>query len=361
MPEPKKVLVIDDEHQIMSPLWFHLTRGGFDLDFAATWEEAKQKYQTYLYDMIAIDALLKRDFMKSGNSGYDRAPSGIEIYRELRRDIYAHSIPLVVLTNNIERISGYRLEEGDPYVKIIYKGMQSAALVQSMHDVLEAAQRIPEEEERRAANFLPGAVPPTESWANLFPLFVQNARPIQRIMVQFLPANSEEVDTARLWDVEEEWKFQTEFEEVLSEEARRGEVLLMRPRQNMQHTPLGLIYISQQTGATPWNTLAFFETAPRYQRHAQSRLRSGCGLALTARFILECLWRRDIYPHDYLRGQGSLELKDTWVRTVGHGGDFLEWLKFEPVPGHDGLMQASDAVCRDILTRASHSPLHHKL
>ena len=101
----KKVLVVEDERPIREMLAFNLGRAGFDVRGAASGREARAAIADGCPDVIVMDWMLPD-------------VSGLELTRQLKRDVLTKEIPVIMLTARAaedDRVAG--LEGGaDDYV-----------------------------------------------------------------------------------------------------------------------------------------------------------------------------------------------------------------------------------------------------
>ncbi|MFF3021822.1 response regulator YycF [Gottfriedia sp. NPDC057948] len=98
----KKILIVDDEKPIADILKFNLEKEGFDIVCAYDGEEALQKVDEFLPDLVLLDIMLPiRD--------------GLEVCREIRKN---HDMPIIMITakdSELDKVLG--LEMGaDDYV-----------------------------------------------------------------------------------------------------------------------------------------------------------------------------------------------------------------------------------------------------
>ncbi|MBN1105213.1 MAG: response regulator transcription factor [Deltaproteobacteria bacterium] len=83
--DKSKLLVVDDEEDILELLTYHLTREGFKVTCAASGEEALQAVQSNTYSLILLDLMMP---------GID----GFEVTRRLKTDPSTRDVPIVMLT-----------------------------------------------------------------------------------------------------------------------------------------------------------------------------------------------------------------------------------------------------------------------
>ncbi|MFF2877495.1 response regulator YycF [Gottfriedia sp. NPDC057991] len=98
----KKILIVDDEKPIADILKFNLEKEGFEIVCAYDGEEALQKVDEFLPDLVLLDIMLPiRD--------------GLEVCREIRKN---HDMPIIMITakdSELDKVLG--LEMGaDDYV-----------------------------------------------------------------------------------------------------------------------------------------------------------------------------------------------------------------------------------------------------
>jgi two-component system phosphate regulon response regulator PhoB len=84
MPKAR-ILVVDDEEDILELVRFHLAREGYQLTLAATGEEAVKKARLETFDLIVLDLMLP---------GLD----GLEVAKALKADARTKAVPIVMLT-----------------------------------------------------------------------------------------------------------------------------------------------------------------------------------------------------------------------------------------------------------------------
>ncbi len=105
----KKILIVDDEQDILDLLTFNLQREGYETLTAAEGENALHLARTAFPDLIILDVMLP---------GLD----GWEVLRELRRDPDTRHLPVVFLTakdSEIDEVVGLELGADDYIVKPI--------------------------------------------------------------------------------------------------------------------------------------------------------------------------------------------------------------------------------------------------
>ena len=101
----EKLLIVDDEEDILELLKYNLLKEGYSVDCAKSGEEAIEKVRTTLYDLIILDLMLP---------GRD----GLDICKILKNDPRTLKIPIIMLTakgEDADIVSG--LEVGaDDYI-----------------------------------------------------------------------------------------------------------------------------------------------------------------------------------------------------------------------------------------------------
>lgn len=80
-----RILVVEDEPNIVESLRFILEQGGFDLDIVSDGREALQRLRQHSFAAMVLDIMLP------GLSGFD-------VLREVRGDAALAALPVIVLT-----------------------------------------------------------------------------------------------------------------------------------------------------------------------------------------------------------------------------------------------------------------------
>jgi len=128
---PRQILVVDDEPDIVELVRFNLTQAGFDVDTAATGDEALDQVRRNTPDLVVLDILLP-----------DR--SGTEVCREIRSDPKISDLPVIMLTargEEVDRVVGFELG-ADDYVT---KPFSPRELILRIQAVLRRPRHEPEE------------------------------------------------------------------------------------------------------------------------------------------------------------------------------------------------------------------------
>ena len=102
MPK-ERILVVDDEEDILELVRYHLAREGYQLTLAATGEEALKKAKLETFDLIVLDLMLP---------GLD----GLEVAKALKADTRTKGVPIVMLTAKGEEadvVSGLEIGADD--------------------------------------------------------------------------------------------------------------------------------------------------------------------------------------------------------------------------------------------------------
>lgn len=105
--QKKRILVVEDEEDILALLHFNLVKAGYEVDCAACGEEGLKQVKEKHPDLILLDLMLP---------GID----GLDICRRLRRDEETEAIPIIMLTARGEEadiVSGLELGADDYVTK----------------------------------------------------------------------------------------------------------------------------------------------------------------------------------------------------------------------------------------------------
>jgi len=103
----ERILVVDDEEDILELVRFHLTREGYQLTLAATGEDALKKAKCETFDLIVLDLMLP---------GVD----GLEVAKALKADTRSKGVPIVMLTakgEDADIVSGLEIGADDYITK----------------------------------------------------------------------------------------------------------------------------------------------------------------------------------------------------------------------------------------------------
>lgn len=83
--DKKRILVVDDEEDILELVSFNLKKQGYEVDGVTTGERALELARSTTYDLIVLDLMLP---------GLD----GLDVCRSLKTDVRTSSVPVVMLT-----------------------------------------------------------------------------------------------------------------------------------------------------------------------------------------------------------------------------------------------------------------------
>jgi phosphate regulon transcriptional regulator PhoB len=125
----KKVLIIDDEKDIVELITYNLKKEGFAADSAQDGETALAKIKKGNYDLVILDLMLP-------------GLQGIELCRILRNDPATSSLPVIMLTakgEEVDKILGLEMGADD----YITKPFSPRELVARINAVLRRAKESP--------------------------------------------------------------------------------------------------------------------------------------------------------------------------------------------------------------------------
>ena len=103
----EKILVVEDEEEIRELVGYNLVKQGYQAILAGSAEDGLKKIRTEVPDLIVLDLMLP---------GMD----GLEVCRNLKRDMATQSIPIVMLTAKGEEtdvVAGLELGADDYITK----------------------------------------------------------------------------------------------------------------------------------------------------------------------------------------------------------------------------------------------------
>jgi DNA-binding response OmpR family regulator len=130
-----KVLVVDDEKNIVKGIRFSLLQDGYEVDTAYDGEEALQKANENQYDLIILDVMLPK-------------LSGLEVLQQIRE---FSSVPVIMLTakgEDMDKILG--LDYGaDDYITKPFNILEVKARIKAIIRRVSGSRREQEEEEER--------------------------------------------------------------------------------------------------------------------------------------------------------------------------------------------------------------------
>ena len=131
-----KVLVVDDEKNIVKGIRFSLLQDGYEVDTAYDGEEALQKANENQYDLIILDVMLPKH-------------SGLEVLQQIRE---FSSVPVIMLTakgEDMDKILG--LDYGaDDYITKPFNILEVKARIKAIIRRVSGSRREREEEEERS-------------------------------------------------------------------------------------------------------------------------------------------------------------------------------------------------------------------
>jgi two-component system phosphate regulon response regulator PhoB len=102
-----RVLIIEDERDLLDVLTYNLQREGFEVSVAADGQEGLRKAQMHLPDMILLDLMLPK-------------LDGLEVCRELKAGERTRNIPILMLTAKAEetdQVVGFTMGADDYVTK----------------------------------------------------------------------------------------------------------------------------------------------------------------------------------------------------------------------------------------------------
>jgi two-component system, OmpR family, alkaline phosphatase synthesis response regulator PhoP len=137
---PGKVLVVDDERDIVELVTYNLEREGFTVIPAYDGETALAEARMHTPDLILLDLMLP-------------GIQGMEVCKLIRNDPSLNSIPIIMITaksDEIDRVLGLEMGADD----YITKPFSVRELVARIHSVVRRARRPADDAGRRVFSYL---------------------------------------------------------------------------------------------------------------------------------------------------------------------------------------------------------------
>jgi phosphate regulon transcriptional regulator PhoB len=136
-----KILVVDDEPDLVELVSYNLTKEGFDVSSASDGEEALRKIREGGFDLLILDLMLP-------------GIQGMELCRMLRKDPKTEGLPIIMVTakgEEVDRVLG--LEIGaDDYIAKPFSPRELTARVKAV--LRRTVQKLPREKITRIGDLL---------------------------------------------------------------------------------------------------------------------------------------------------------------------------------------------------------------
>jgi phosphate regulon transcriptional regulator PhoB len=107
MADKRKILVVDDEADLLDLISYNLTKDGFEVSTASDGEEALSEIRKTHYDLVVLDLMLP-------------GIQGMELCRILRGDPKTDTVPIIMLTakgEEVDRVLGLEIGADDYIAK----------------------------------------------------------------------------------------------------------------------------------------------------------------------------------------------------------------------------------------------------
>ena len=117
----EKILVVDDEKDILELIEFNLSNNGYKVNTTASGEEALELIKKNEFDLVVLDIMLP---------GID----GLDICKIIKADKHISHIPVIMLTakaEEIDRVTGFEIG-ADHYVTKPFSPRELLAIVKSV-------------------------------------------------------------------------------------------------------------------------------------------------------------------------------------------------------------------------------------
>ncbi|MFI5293934.1 MAG: response regulator [Thermodesulfovibrionales bacterium] len=121
MPDIHKILVVDDEPDIVDLVSYNLKKEGFTVSTASDAEETLEKIRTGDFSLILLDLMLP-------------GMQGMELCRILKKDAKTENLPIIMLTAKVEEVDRVLgLESGaDDYITKPFSPRELVARVKAV-------------------------------------------------------------------------------------------------------------------------------------------------------------------------------------------------------------------------------------
>jgi DNA-binding response OmpR family regulator len=120
---PKRILCIEDEAEMIDLMRLILSRKGYDVSGAAGGQEGLEKVRTEMPDLVLLD-LMMPDM------------GGWEVYQQMKADEKMKDIPVIIVTakaQSIDKVLGLYIAKVDDYIA---KPFSPSELINSVEHVL---------------------------------------------------------------------------------------------------------------------------------------------------------------------------------------------------------------------------------
>ena len=127
-----KILVVDDEQDILELVSYNLQKEGFHIETSLNGEDALQKIRSDRFDLVLLDLMLP-------------GMQGMELCRTLKSDDTTASMPIIMLTaksEELDKVLGLEMGADD----YITKPFSPRELIARVKAVLRRTQELPEKE-----------------------------------------------------------------------------------------------------------------------------------------------------------------------------------------------------------------------
>jgi len=123
MNADKRVLIVDDEPDILKAVTFRVQRAGYGVISAADGKDGLEKARAEKPDLIILDWQLP-------------VMNGVEVYRELQADPELKDIPVILLTASRERDELEYMRDDVGFKHIVIKPYEPEELLAKISDLV---------------------------------------------------------------------------------------------------------------------------------------------------------------------------------------------------------------------------------
>ena len=125
---PKKILVVDDEPDILKIVIFRLEKIGYEVDQAADGEEALGLIKDKKPDVVLLDIMMPK-------------LNGLDVLAQMKKDAEMKKIPVIILTALIQDLTKVKSLMGGADDYLMKSEVMPGEVIKKVEGVLEKAKQ----------------------------------------------------------------------------------------------------------------------------------------------------------------------------------------------------------------------------